>query len=153
MNSKKTKKSTNELEILKPEVESNGILEENAQKYFVKKAEYKLLASLIKNHKISIARGGGYNIQAIARILSINPKTARKWLESSKIQKLIANEMEYFISKMQETGSDDWRQWKAQVELARSSVEKQSKDQNQLNVVIISEQKNRRFEVYGEEDW
>lgn len=152
MVNKRVEKNTTDVDILKPEVDSIGIVEENGQKYFVKKAEYRLLASLIKNHRVNIARGGGYNIQAIARMLSINPKTARKWLDSSRIQKLIVDEMEYFISKMQETGGDDWRQWKAQVELAQGAVSKESKDANQMNVVIVQDRERGIFKITDGED-
>ncbi|MDO8658160.1 MAG: hypothetical protein Q7K55_05440 [Candidatus Levybacteria bacterium] len=117
-------------------------------KYISKKTEYRLLLRLIKRHKISIGKGKGYNIQTIVNTLNINPKTARKWLETPKVQQAIADELEYYISKMQETGANDWRQWAKQVELAQGVNENTIKNNNQLNVVIVNDKEKGIFEIH-----
>ena len=119
------------------EVVSNGGL-----KYISKKSEYRMLHRLIKSHKIAVAARRGYNIQAIVQALNINPKTARKWLETPKIQEAIAEEMEYYIQKMQETGAQDWRQWAKQVELAQKNTDTDIKGGNQTNNIVIVKTKD-----------
>lgn len=131
---------------LASEVIENGAL----PRYISKKTEYKLLLRLIKRHKFSIAKGRGYNIQTIVNTLNINPKTARKWLETPKVQQAIADEMEHYISKMQETGAEDWRQWAKQVELAQGVNENTLKTNNQLNVIIVKDEAKGIFRVKEE---
>lgn len=117
-------------------------------KYISKKSEYKFLIKLIKNHKIAIAAGKGYNIQGIVNALNIDPKTARKWLESPEVQQTIAEELEFYISKMQDTGKDDWRMWAKQVEIAQGVLDKDRfKNQNQVNIQIISDIEKGIFRV------
>jgi hypothetical protein len=108
-------------------------------KYIAKKSEYRLLIKLIKSHKLAISTGRGYNIQAVVKTLNVDPKTARRWLETPKVQQAIVEELEFYIQKMQEVGKDDWRMWAKQVEMAQGLIEdKAIKNQNQINVQIIT---------------
>lgn len=120
------------------EMVSSGTLSPDP-KYISKKSEYKLLIKLIKNHKIAIASGRGYNIQGIVNALNIDPKTARKWLETPQVQQAITEELEFYIQKMQETGKDDWRMWAKQVEIAQDMLNKDKfNNQNQINIQIVT---------------
>ncbi len=117
-------------------------------KFIAKKSEYRLLIKLIKSHKLAISTGRGYNIQAVVKTLNVDPKTARRWLESPKVQEAIIEEMEFYVQKMQEVGKDDWRMWAKQVEMAQGLVEdKAIKNQNQINVQIISDREKGIFKV------
>lgn len=137
---------------LRSGVVGSGVLPPE-QQYISKKREYRLLIKLIKNHKLAISTGRGYNIQAIVKALNIDPKTARKWLETPKVQQAIVEEMEFYVQKMQETGKDDWRMWAKQVEMAQGLVEdKAIKNLNQVNVQIISDEKRGIFRVQDAED-
>ncbi len=145
---KSVKNEQKQLQISNSGVVSNGISETDL-KYITKKTEYRLLLRLIKKHKIAIGKGKGYNVQTIVRALNVNPKTARKWLGTPKVQQAIAEEMEYYIEKMQETGANDWRMWAKQIELAQGITEnKVIKTQtNPFNVVIIQDQERGIFQV------
>lgn len=108
-------------------------------KYIAKKTEYHTLFRLIKRHKLAVSNGRGYNISAIVNALSIDPKTARRWLETPKIQQAIQDEVEYYISKMQETGADDWRQWAKQIEFANSIRENgKVRMESELKIMIVN---------------
>lgn len=115
-------------------------------KYITKKAEYKLLLQLIKRHKILLSKGRGYNIQAIVKTLQIDPKTARRWLRTPKAQRAISEEIEYYISKMQEVGANDWRQWAKQVEFA-TKTKNNDKEINNSNVVIVKDREKGVFTI------
>lgn len=109
-------------------------------KYITKKAEYRLLLHLIRKHKLAIGKGRGYNINAIISALNVNPKTARRWLETPKVQQAIAEELEFYLKKMQETGANDWRQWEKQVELAQKIRQEQTEGVTRLdrfNITIV----------------
>lgn len=126
---------------------STGTLQPDP-KFIAKKSEYRLLIRLIKNHKLAISTGRGYNIQAVVKALNVDPKTARRWLESTSVQQAIVEEMEFYVQKMQEVGKDDWRMWAKQVEMAQGLTEnKAMKNQNQINVQIISDKEKGIFKV------
>lgn len=119
-------------------------------KYITKKAEYRILLELIKKHKLFLSKGKGYNIQAIVRTLHIDPKTARKWLNTPKVQEAISEEIEFYVSKMQEVGSQDWRMWARQIEFATKSKEEDSEEMGS-NVIIIKDKEKGIFRITDQE--
>lgn len=132
------------------EVASSGKTKKQP-KYITKKTEFKFLHQLIKRHKIALGKGKGFNIQAIVNTLKIDPKTARKWLETPKIQKAIVDEIGFYIDKMQTTGVDDWRQWAKQVELAQEMNEKlASQSYSQMNIVINTDSDKKSLEIVSD---
>lgn len=126
------------------ELVTNGV-----PKYITKKLEYRLLLRLIKRHKLAISKGKGFNIQAIVNTLSIDPKTARKWLNTPRVQQALIDEMDFFIQKMQETGANDWRQWAKQIEMIQGISQKNNLDINfqNNNVVIVRDREKGIFTV------
>ena len=137
-NSEISKQNTN------PEMVSNG-----SPRYITKKLEYRLLLRLIKKHKLAFAKGRGFNIQAVVDTLSIDPKTARKWLNTPRVQQALIDEMDFFIQKMQETGASDWRQWSKQIEMIQGITQKNNLDVNfqNNNVIIIKDREKGIFSV------
>lgn len=119
-------------------------------KYIAKKAEYKLLLQLIKRHKISVSNGRGYNISAVVKTLKVDPKTARRWFKTPEVQKAIAEEIEYYVSKMQSTGASDWRQWAKQIEFATRDKKDEDGISNS-NIVIVKDKEKGIFTI-GETD-
>lgn len=114
-----------------------------------KKYEYRLLLRLIKKHRLSLSKGKGFNTQAIVNMLNIDPKTARKWLDTPRVQQALVDEMDYFIQKMQETGAKDWRQWAKQIELIQGNTSKNNQEINfqNNNVVIVKDSEKGIFMV------
>lgn len=129
---------------LNPEVVTTG-----TPKYITKKLEYRLLLRLIKRHKLAISNGRGFNIQAIVNTLSVDPKTARKWLNTPRVQQALIDEMDFFIQKMQETGANDWRQWSKQIEMVQGIAQKNNTEVNfqNNNVVIVRDKEKGIFTV------
>lgn len=127
-----------------PEVVTTG-----TPKYITKKLEYRLLLRLIKRHKLAISKGKGFNIQAIVNTLSVDPKTARKWLNTPRVQQALIDEMDFFIQKMQETGVNDWRQWLKQIEMVQGITQKNNQEVNfqNNNVVIIRDSQKGIFKI------
>ena len=115
-------------------------------KYITKKPEYRILLELIRKHKLFLSKGKGYNIQAIIRTLHIDPKTARKWLNTLKVQEAISEEIEFYVSKMQEVGSQDWRMWARQIEFA-SKHKDEDTDEMGSNVIIIKDKEKGIFRI------
>ena len=129
---------------LNPEVVTIG-----TPKYITKKLEYRLLLRLIKRHKLAISKGKGFNIQAIVNTLSVDPKTARKWLNTPRVQQALIDEMDFFIQKMQETGVNDWRQWFKQIEMIQGIAQKNNTEVNfqNNNVVIVRDKEKGVFTI------
>lgn len=129
---------------LNPEVVTTG-----TPKYITKKLEYRLLLRLIKRHKLAISKGKGFNIQAIVNTLSVDPKTARKWLNTPRVQQALIDEMDFFIQKMQETGANDWRQWSKQIEMIQGISQKNNQEINfqNNNVVIVRDREKGVFTI------
>jgi hypothetical protein len=130
---------------LNSELATNGV-----PKYITKKLEYRLLLRLIKRHKLAFSKGRGFNIQAVVNTLSIDPKTARKWLNTPRVQQALIDEMDFFVQKMQETGAKDWRQWAKQIEMVQGISQKNNQEINlQNNVVIVKDKEKGIFKVEG----
>lgn len=121
-------------------MENNEIALQNAADThnLIKKNEYKALLRLIKGHKLAVAKKNGYNLSVIAKTLDVDRKTLKKWLGTSTVRKALQEEVEYYLSKMMETGNEDWRQWKAQVDLALESKEDRGNSPNNVNIMIVS---------------
>lgn len=118
-------------------------------KYITKKPEYRILLELIKKHKLFLSKGKGYNIQAIVKTLHIDPKTARKWLNTPKVQEVISEEIEFYVSKMQEVGAQDWKMWARQIEFASKNKEEDLKEMGS-NVIIIRDKEKGIFRITDE---
>ena len=129
---------------LNPKVAESGVLKGINKKY-----EYRLLLRLIKKHRLSLSKGKGFNTQAIVNMLNIDPKTARKWMETPRVQQALIDEIDFFIQKMQETGAKDWRQWAKQIELIQNTSQKNNQEINfqNNNVVIVKDEKKGVFKV------
>lgn len=107
-------------------------------KYITKKDEFRAFLGLIKAHKLAIGKRKGYNILTISKALNIDRKTLKSWLETPIAQKLIREELEYYLDMMMVTGKDDWRQWKAQVDLAIESGNSKELSGGNTNILIVS---------------
>jgi hypothetical protein len=118
-------------------------------KYITKKPEYRILLELIKKHKLFLSKGKGYNIQAIVKTLHIDPKTARKWLNTPKVQEAISEEIEFYVSKMQEVGATDWKMWARQIEFASKNKMEDSEEMGS-NVIIIRDKEKGIFRITDE---
>lgn len=118
-------------------------------KYITKKPEYRILLELIKKHKLFLSKGKGYNIQAIVKTLHIDPKTARKWLNTPKVQEVISEEIEFYVSKMQEVGAQDWKMWARQIEFASKNKMEDSEEMGS-NVIIIKDKEKGIFRITDE---
>lgn len=107
-------------------------------KYITKKDEFKAFLGLIKGHKLAIGKRKGYNILTISKALDIDRKTLKTWLNTPVAQKLIREELEYYLDMMMTTGKDDWRQWKAQVDLAMESTNSKEQAYGNTNILIVN---------------
>lgn len=103
-----------------------------------KKEEFKSLMGLIKARKLAIGKRTGYNLSLIARTLGIDRKTLTKWLSKPLVRKAMQDELEFYIDKMMKTGKNDWRQWKAQIDLATESREEKLLNHDNINIMIVS---------------
>ncbi len=107
-------------------------------KYITKKDEFKAFLGLIKAHKLAVGKRKGYNILTISKALDIDRKTLKTWLNTPIAQKLIRDELEYYLGMMMESGKDDWRQWKAQVDLALEVSAEPKGYGGNTNILIVN---------------
>lgn len=107
-------------------------------KYITKKYEFKAFLGLIKGHKLAIGKRKGYNILTISKALNIDRKTLKTWLNTPIAQKLVQEELEYYLDMMMTTGKDDWRQWKAQVDLALEFSNDKETNVSNTNILIVN---------------
>ena len=117
-------------------------------KYITKKNEFNALLGLIKGHKLAIGKRTGYNLLTIAKALDVDRKTLSTWLSTPIVQKAITEELEYYLEMMMQTGKNDWRQWKAQVEFALEAKKEDGALSN-MNIVIVNN--NEDFSVHLKE--
>jgi len=110
-------------------------------KYITKKDEFKVFLGLIKSHKLAIGKRKGYNILATSKALDVDRKTLKSWLNTPIAQRLIREELEYYLEMMMITGKDDWRQWKAQVDLATKTYDRDGRDSPTSNILIVMNDK------------
>lgn len=106
------------------------------QSRIYKKNEYNELLNIIKGHKLAIGKKRGYNMLAIANALNIDRKTLKSWLATPEAKDLIKNEIEYYINKMMLSGSNDWRQWKAQIDYATKFSDDEKEEPKQTTIII-----------------
>jgi hypothetical protein len=133
---------------MRKELVSNQQKNIGTLRYITKKDEFELLVDLIKRHKLAIGKRKGFNILALSRSLNVDRKTLKSWLNTPVVKDTIREELEFYIDKMMESGKDDWRQWKAQIELALPH-EDITKDIIRNNINITSS--DNKFEIsYGE---
>lgn len=107
-------------------------------KYITKKEEFKAFLGLIKGHKLAIGKRKGYNILTISKALDIDRKTLKTWLNTPIAQNLVREELEYYLDMMMTTGKDDWRQWKAQVDLALEFSNDKETNVSNTNILIVN---------------
>lgn len=107
-------------------------------KYITKKNEFMAFLGLVKGHKLAIGKKRGYNILTISKALNIDRKTLKSWLNTPIAQKLIREELEYYLDMMMSTGKDDWRQWKAQVDLALEFSNDKETNVSNTNILIVN---------------
>jgi len=117
-------------------------------KYITKKNEYRAFLDLIKAHKLAVGKRKGYNILAISKALNIDRKTLKSWLETPEARGLIQAELEYYLNMMMKSGKDDWRQWKAQVDLALNISNDSHTLQANTTIMIVSNKEE--FEIVSQ---
>lgn len=106
--------------------------------YITKKNEFKAFLGLIKAHKLAIGKRKGYNLLAISKALDLDRKTLKSWLNTPIAQRLIKEELEFYLDMMMESGKDDWRQWKAQVDLALEVSADPKGYGGNTNIIVVS---------------
>ncbi len=107
-------------------------------KYITKKPEFAAFLGLVRAHKLAVSKKGGYNLLAVSKALDIDRKTLKTWLNTPIAQRLIREELEYYLGMMMTTGKDDWRQWKAQIEIALESAKSKERAFANTNIIVVT---------------
>lgn len=100
-----------------------------------KTRQYGLLKKMIKEGKFT-------SVRMTARAIGVRPETIQSWLSSPSIMKLVAEEMNSYVSDIKQS-----KDWKAKAYLIDRLIEHNKKDEESSNLQIVVVQNKQEVSV------